>query len=65
VGHDTVPGVARRRIALTIIRKTMLANAASTIHFDAMPIPSTTPNATSDTSDERGVRLWMWTRYRK
>ncbi len=30
-----------------------------------MPIPRTTPSATSDTSDERGVRLWMWTRNRK
>src|SRR6202171_6202788 len=53
------------RMALTIIRKTMLANAASTIHFDAIPIPSTTPSATSEASDELWLRLWMWTRYMK
>ena len=43
----------------------MLANAASTIHLEAMPIPSTIPSATSDSIDPRRVRLWMWTRKRK
>ncbi len=41
-------------IILTTSRKTMLAIAARTIHFDAMPIPSTTPSPTNDM--KRGAR---------
>ena len=47
------------------ITKTMLAQAASTIHFAAMPIPSTIPSATSDSIDALNERLWMCTRKRK
>ena len=47
------------------MKKMMLAHAASTIHFDAMPMPSTVPNATSESIEELNERLWMWTRNRK
>src|SRR2546421_2913488 len=49
----------------TTSRRTMLAHAARTIHFDAMPMPSTVPRATSESIDALNDLLWMWTRNKK
>ena len=46
-------------------RKTMLAHAARTIHFAAMPMPSTVPSASRDSIDALNERLWIWTRNKK
>src|SRR5258706_3688027 len=54
-----------RRMMRRTNQNTMLAHAARTIHFDAMPMPSTTPRATSDSIAVINERLWMWTRKRK
>src|SRR5437588_8447883 len=46
-------------------KKTMLAHAARTIHFAAMPMPSTKPRPISEIIDELKDLLWMCTRKRK
>src|SRR5437588_4155535 len=46
-------------------KKTMLAHAARTIHFAAMPMPSTKPRATSEIIDQLKDLLWICTRNRK
>src|SRR6266581_9639694 len=54
-----------RRTIRRMRKKTMLAHAARTIHFAAMPMPSTKPRATSEIIDPLKDLLWICTRNRK
>ena len=66
-GHPGGPN-SKFRMRRTIRRtrkNTMLAQAARTIHFPAMPMPSTRPSARSEIIDPLKDLLWTCTRKRK
>src|SRR6267143_174257 len=63
VGPNSISRI--RSTIRTTRRNTMLAHAARTIHFEAIPMPRTVPRATRESIDVLNERLWMWTRNRK